>query len=37
MEVESKIERRGNDFEVMRAAMGRTARRIMDGSVYIRT
>jgi len=37
MEVESKIERKGDDFKVTRAAIGRTARRIMDGFVYIRT
>jgi 2-methylaconitate cis-trans-isomerase PrpF len=37
MEVESEIETVGSSFLVKRAAIGRTARRIMDGYVYIRT
>jgi 2-methylaconitate cis-trans-isomerase PrpF len=37
MEVESEIEKIESSFLVKRAAIGRTARRIMDGYVYIRT
>jgi 2-methylaconitate cis-trans-isomerase PrpF len=36
MEVESSVEQRGNDFVVTRSSVGRTARRIMEGFVYIR-
>lgn len=34
--VEVKVESAGSDFIVKRAAVGRTARRIMDGYVYVR-
>jgi len=36
MEVEAEIEKAGNTLSVRRAAMARTARRIMDGFVYIK-
>jgi methylitaconate Delta-isomerase len=36
MEVESAVARRGNEYVVTRSSFGRTARRIMDGYVYIR-
>jgi 2-methylaconitate cis-trans-isomerase PrpF len=36
MEVDSEVEKAGDSFLVKRAAMGRTARKIMDGYVYIR-
>jgi 2-methylaconitate cis-trans-isomerase PrpF len=36
MEVDSEVEKVGDSFLVKRAAMARTARKIMDGYVYIR-
>ncbi len=36
MEVESAVEKRGSEYVVKRSSVGRTARRIMDGFVYIR-
>lgn len=36
MEVESAVEKRGNEYVVKRSSVARTARRIMDGFVYIR-
>lgn len=36
MEVESSVEKRGSEFVVTRLAVARTARRIMEGYVYIR-
>ena len=36
MPVESDVERKLDKYEVKRAAIGRTARRIMDGFVYVR-
>ena len=36
MEVESAVEKRGNGYVVLRSGVGRTARRIMEGFVYIR-
>lgn len=36
MEVESEIEKMGSAFSVKRAAMARTARRIMEGFVYVK-
>ena len=36
MEVDSEVEKVGNSFLVKRAAIARTARKIMDGYVYIR-
>ena len=36
MEVESAVEKRGDKYVVLRSSFGRTARRIMDGYVYIR-
>jgi len=36
MEVESAVEKRGNEYVVQRSSVARTARRIMDGFVYIR-
>jgi methylitaconate Delta-isomerase len=36
MPVESDVERKSGKYEVKRAAIGRTARRIMDGFVYVR-
>lgn len=35
IETESVVELNGNDYEVKRATLGRTARRIMDGRVYV--
>ena len=35
IETESVVELNGNDYEVKRATLGRTARRIMAGTVYI--
>jgi 2-methylaconitate cis-trans-isomerase PrpF len=36
IEVETQIEKKDQDFIITRAAIGRTARRIMDGYVYVR-
>jgi 2-methylaconitate cis-trans-isomerase PrpF len=36
MEVESSVEKRGSEYAVTRLAVARTARRIMEGYVYIR-
>ena len=36
MPVESAVQKSGNTYEVERAAVGRTARKIMDGFVYVR-
>jgi 2-methylaconitate cis-trans-isomerase PrpF len=36
MEVESAVEKKGNEYIVKRSSVARTARRIMDGFVYIR-
>lgn len=36
MEVESSVEKRGDEYVVTRLAVARTARRIMEGYVYIR-
>jgi len=36
IEVEAGVEKRGPEFVITRAAIGRTARRIMDGYVYVR-
>lgn len=33
--VESKVEEQAGEYRVVRAALGRTARRIMDGYVYV--
>jgi 2-methylaconitate cis-trans-isomerase PrpF len=35
IETESVVELNGNDYNVKRATLGRTARRIMEGTVYI--
>ncbi len=35
IETESAVEPNGNDYEVKRATLGRTARRIMEGTVYV--
>ena len=35
IETESVVELNGNDYEVKRATLGRTARRIMAGTVYV--
>jgi 2-methylaconitate cis-trans-isomerase PrpF len=35
MPVECETERRSNTYDIKRAAIGRTARRIMDGFVYV--
>jgi 2-methylaconitate cis-trans-isomerase PrpF len=37
MEVEAEVEKAGNGFEINSARLSRTARKIMDGYVYIRT
>ena len=36
MAVESEIRKEGRSYKIQRAAMGRTARKIMDGYVYVR-
>jgi 2-methylaconitate cis-trans-isomerase PrpF len=36
IETESVVELNGNDYNVKRATLGRTARRIMEGTVYIK-
>jgi len=36
IEVEAEVEKEGGSFKIKRAAMGRTARKIMDGYVYVR-
>ena len=36
MEVEAKLERDGADYRILRAAYGRTARRIMEGYIYLK-
>lgn len=36
MEVEAEVEKVGETYKIKRAAMGRTARKIMDGYVYVR-
>jgi methylitaconate Delta-isomerase len=36
MEIESAVEKRGGEYKVTRSSVPRTARRIMDGYVYIR-
>ena len=35
IETESAVELNGNDYEVKRATLGRTTRRIMEGTVYV--
>ena len=35
IETESVVELNGNDYDVKRATLGRTARRIMEGTVYV--
>jgi methylitaconate Delta-isomerase len=35
IETESIVEMNGNDYDVKRATLGRTARRIMEGTVYV--
>lgn len=36
IEVETQVEQKAHDFVITRAAIGRTARRIMDGYVYVK-
>jgi 2-methylaconitate cis-trans-isomerase PrpF len=36
MEIEAVVRREGEKYSIERAAMGRTARKIMDGHVYVR-
>jgi 2-methylaconitate cis-trans-isomerase PrpF len=36
MEVEAEVDKEKGAYEIKRAAMGRTARKIMDGYVYVR-
>jgi 2-methylaconitate cis-trans-isomerase PrpF len=36
IETESLVERHGNELIVKRATLGRTARRILEGTVYVR-
>jgi 2-methylaconitate cis-trans-isomerase PrpF len=36
MSVESQVDKEGEAYRIQRAAMGRTARKIMDGYVYVR-
>jgi 2-methylaconitate cis-trans-isomerase PrpF len=36
MSVESQVHKEGEAYKIQRAAMGRTARKIMDGYVYLR-
>jgi len=36
IEVETQVEKKDQDFVITRAAIGRTARRIMDGYVYVK-
>jgi 2-methylaconitate cis-trans-isomerase PrpF len=36
MSVESQVRKEGETYKIQRAAMGRTARKIMDGYVYLR-
>ena len=35
IETESRVERSGDDLVVRRATLGRTARRILEGYVYV--
>ena len=35
IETETQVEIKGNDYAVKRATLGRTARRIMEGQVYL--
>ena len=35
IQTEARVKREGNNFSVERATLGRTARRIMDGTVYL--
>ncbi len=35
IETEARVERRGDGFVVRRATLGRTARRILEGYVYV--
>ncbi|MFX0200932.1 MAG: 2-methylaconitate cis-trans isomerase PrpF family protein [Candidatus Hodarchaeota archaeon] len=36
MQVEAEVEQKGSEFVIKRAAIGRTARRIMEGYVHVR-
>ena len=36
MEVDIRVERDGQEYRILRAAYGRTARRIMEGYIYLK-
>jgi 2-methylaconitate cis-trans-isomerase PrpF len=36
MDVDIRVEKDGQEYRILRAAYGRTARRIMEGSIYLK-
>jgi len=36
IEVEIRVEKQGDDYKILRAAYGRTSRRIMEGTIHLK-